>query len=66
MLMFGALNWTSEWFRPRAGRSAQLVADQALDILLHGVQSAKAQAIRASPRRHANGRRPPTKSERRN
>lgn len=65
MLMFGALNWTSEWFRPRAGRSAQLVADQALAILLHGVEVARAEPIRVAPRRHVNGRRPPTKSERR-
>jgi AcrR family transcriptional regulator len=38
MLMLGALNWTSEWYRPRAGRSAELVADQALAVLLGGLE----------------------------
>jgi TetR/AcrR family transcriptional regulator, cholesterol catabolism regulator len=39
MLMFGALNWTSEWYRPRSGRSAEFIADQALAILLTGVET---------------------------
>ena len=39
MLMFGALNWTSEWYRPRSGRSAEAIADQALAILLEGVKT---------------------------
>jgi AcrR family transcriptional regulator len=36
MLMFGALNWTSEWYRPRSGLSAELIADHAIAILLGG------------------------------
>ena len=39
MLMLGALNWTSEWYRPRAGRSAELVAEQALALVLEGLQA---------------------------
>ena len=38
MLMLGALNWTSEWYRPRAGRSAELVAEQALALVLEGLR----------------------------
>ncbi len=41
MLMFGALNWTSEWYRPRSGRSADFIADQALALLLQGVEGAR-------------------------
>lgn len=58
MLMFGALNWTSEWFRPRAGRSAQFVADQALAILLHGVATSALEAPRSTARRSATRRHP--------
>jgi AcrR family transcriptional regulator len=50
MLMFGALNWTSEWYRPRSGRSAEFIADQALAILLHGVEAP------GSPPRHPASR----------
>jgi AcrR family transcriptional regulator len=57
MLMFGALNWTSEWFRPRAGRSAQFVADQALEILIHGVMTDPPKPARASRSRAAHGSR---------
>jgi AcrR family transcriptional regulator len=41
MLMFGALNWTSEWYRPRSGRSAEFIADQAIALLLGGVEARK-------------------------
>jgi TetR/AcrR family transcriptional regulator, cholesterol catabolism regulator len=40
MLMFGALNWTSEWYRARAGRTVEVIADQALALMLHGVCAA--------------------------
>jgi AcrR family transcriptional regulator len=39
MLMFGALNWTSEWYRPRSGRSAEFIADQALAMLSRGLEA---------------------------
>ncbi|MCU1502523.1 MAG: HTH-type transcriptional repressor KstR2 [Ilumatobacteraceae bacterium] len=44
MLMFGALNWTSEWYRARAGRTLEVVVEQALALLLHGVTTASAPA----------------------
>jgi AcrR family transcriptional regulator len=37
MLAFGAMNWTSEWFRPGRGMSPERLADQAVHVLLHGV-----------------------------
>jgi AcrR family transcriptional regulator len=39
MLMFGALNWTSEWYRPRSGRSAHAVAEHAVTMLLDGIET---------------------------
>jgi AcrR family transcriptional regulator len=49
MLMFGALNWTSEWYRPQMGRSAELVADQALSVLLGGLKSSGNRASGCGP-----------------
>ena len=37
MLLFGALNWTAEWYRPGRGTSATVVADQAVAFVLDGV-----------------------------
>jgi AcrR family transcriptional regulator len=37
MLAFGAMNWTSEWFRPARGLSPEDLADQAVQVLFHGV-----------------------------
>lgn len=37
MLIFGALNWTSEWFRPSKARTAGSIADTAVDVLLSGL-----------------------------
>ena len=36
MLLFGALNWTAEWYEPKRGKSATAVADQAVAMVLHG------------------------------
>ena len=47
MLMFGALNWTSEWYRPKSGRSARFIAEQAATMLLHGMQANGSVARRA-------------------
>jgi AcrR family transcriptional regulator len=61
MLMFGALNWTSEWYRPRSGRSVEFIADHALAILLQGVETVGGQARRTAPRPATTRRRAPTK-----
>jgi AcrR family transcriptional regulator len=37
MLAFGAMNWTSEWFREDRGTSPEALADQAVLMFLHGV-----------------------------
>ena len=37
MLAFGAMNWTSEWFRQDLGTSPEQLADQAVRMLFHGV-----------------------------
>jgi len=37
MLLFGALNWTAEWYEPGRGKSAAVVADQAVAMVLHGL-----------------------------
>src|SRR3954447_15304223 len=37
MLLFGALNWTAEWYEPRRGKPATAVADQAVAMVLHGL-----------------------------
>jgi AcrR family transcriptional regulator len=37
MLAFGAMNWTSEWFRRDRGMSPEELADQAVLLLFHGV-----------------------------
>jgi len=39
MLLFGAMNWTTEWYRPDRGRSAQVVVDQLVDMVLGGLVS---------------------------
>lgn len=44
MLMFGALNWTSEWYRARAGKTVEMIADQALALMLHGLATGAAPA----------------------
>jgi TetR/AcrR family transcriptional regulator, cholesterol catabolism regulator len=61
MLMFGALNWTSEWYRPTSGRSVEFIADQALAILLHGVETAASPSRRTAARPVATRRRAPAK-----
>jgi AcrR family transcriptional regulator len=40
MLMFGAMNWTAEWYRPDRGRPPQLVIDQLVDMVLRGLLAA--------------------------
>jgi TetR/AcrR family transcriptional regulator, cholesterol catabolism regulator len=37
MLLFGAMNWTSEWYRPDSGRPPQLVIDQLVGLVLGGL-----------------------------
>ena len=37
MLLFGALNWTAEWYEPKRGKSASAIADQAVAMVLHGL-----------------------------
>ena len=37
MLAFGAMNWTSEWFRAGRGVSPEQLADQAVQLFFHGV-----------------------------
>ncbi|MEO5899026.1 MAG: TetR/AcrR family transcriptional regulator [Ilumatobacteraceae bacterium] len=37
MLAFGAMNWTSEWYRQDLGTSPEQLADQAVRMLFHGV-----------------------------
>lgn len=37
MLAFGAMNWTSEWFRADRGMTPEVLADQAVLMFLHGV-----------------------------
>jgi len=37
MLTFGAMNWTSEWFRPDRGTTPEELADQAVQLLFHGI-----------------------------
>jgi AcrR family transcriptional regulator len=61
MLMFGALNWTSEWFRPRSGRSAEFIADQAVAMLLRGVEATGNQPRRPASRPVAKRRRAPAR-----
>lgn len=39
MLLFGAMNWTSEWFRPGEGRPASLVADQLITLVFDGMRA---------------------------
>jgi TetR/AcrR family transcriptional regulator, cholesterol catabolism regulator len=37
MLAFGAMNWTSEWFRHDLGTTPNQLADQAVRMFVHGV-----------------------------
>jgi AcrR family transcriptional regulator len=37
MLAFGAMNWTSEWYRQDLGTSPEQLADQAVRMFFHGV-----------------------------
>lgn len=40
MLLFGAMNWAAEWYRPDRGRPASLVADHMVAMVLDGLKSA--------------------------
>jgi len=42
MLSFGAMNWTSEWFRGTDKAAVEHLADQAVRLLLYGVTSSPA------------------------
>ncbi|MDC0589926.1 TetR family transcriptional regulator [Porticoccaceae bacterium] len=37
MLIFGAMNWTAEWYRPNRGRSAQSVIDHVVNMAFDGI-----------------------------
>ena len=37
MLLFGAMNWAAEWFRPGRGRSGQQVIDQLMALAVDGL-----------------------------
>ncbi len=37
MLAFGAMNWTSEWYRDGRGLTPEQLADQAVRVFFHGV-----------------------------
>jgi len=37
MLLFGAMNWTAEWYRPRRGSSPEVIGDQAVEMVLQGL-----------------------------
>lgn len=41
MLVLGALNWTAEWYRPKRGRSAEAIANDAVALLLDGLRTQK-------------------------
>lgn len=37
MLLFGAMNWTAEWYRPDSGRSADQVIDELVTMVFRGL-----------------------------
>lgn len=39
MLVFGAMNWTVEWYRPDSGRSADQVIDELVAMILDGLRT---------------------------
>jgi len=39
MLAFGAMNWTSEWFRDGLGTTPEQLADQAVLVFFHGLSA---------------------------
>jgi len=39
MLILGALNWTAEWYRPKRGRPATAVAEDAVALLIDGLRA---------------------------
>ena len=42
MLFFGMINWTHTWLRPEGSMSADKLADTAVDLMLHGLGSVRA------------------------
>ncbi|HET9428222.1 MAG TPA: TetR/AcrR family transcriptional regulator [Allosphingosinicella sp.] len=42
MLFFGMINWTHTWLRPEGRMSAEKLADMAVDLMLHGLGSVRA------------------------
>jgi TetR/AcrR family transcriptional regulator, cholesterol catabolism regulator len=52
MLAFGAMNWTSEWFRTADPEAVERLADQAVRLVLYGVISRPDAPAAASSRRH--------------
>jgi AcrR family transcriptional regulator len=60
MLAFGAMNWTSEWFVTTDDAAVERLADQAVQLFLHGIAvadppsaAAPPPATRTVPRRRA-------------
>ena len=41
MLLFGAMNWTAEWYRPDSGRSAAQVIDELVALVFRGLGAAE-------------------------
>jgi AcrR family transcriptional regulator len=39
MLLFGAMNWTAEWYRPSRGRPAELITDHLVTMALDGLSA---------------------------
>lgn len=38
-LVFGSIRWTTEWHRPDRGRSSELVIDQLVSMVMHGIEA---------------------------
>jgi TetR/AcrR family transcriptional regulator, cholesterol catabolism regulator len=41
LLVFGSIRWTTEWYRPDRGRSAELVIDQLVHMVMQGIEAPK-------------------------
>jgi TetR/AcrR family transcriptional regulator, cholesterol catabolism regulator len=54
MLAFGAMNWTSEWFRTTDPDAVERLADQAVRLVLHGVASRPESPATSPSRRRAS------------
>ena len=46
--MFGAVNWSAQWFRPDGGRPARVVAGELADYLIAGLKTATVRTKRGT------------------